>query len=280
MDMRIFYLQVLLLLISVFSPVTQATEDRVYTFGVVPQYASHRIRAIWDPILREIEKRTGLKFRLVGSPSIPVFAGEVLDGRFDFSYMNPYHIIMAHQAQGYNPLVRDHGRKLHGILVVHKDGPIHSIKDLQGKQIAFPSPDALGASLLIRAELARHYHIQFEAFYVNTHSSVYLNVALQQTAAGGGVQKTLQQQKPAIRNRLKILYRTEDVTPHPIAVHPRIPTAIREKVQQAFIQMATTEQGKTLLSRIPMKQLGPATLQDYDALRKLKLKEFLGKEKP
>ncbi len=278
--MRIFYLQVLLLLISFFSPIAQATEDRVYTFGVVPQFNAHKLRKIWDPILREVEKKTGLHFKLIGSPSIPVFELEVFSGRFDFCYTNPYHMVMANKAQGYLPLVHDHGRKLHGILVVNRNGPIRKISDLEGKKIAFPSPNALGASLLIRYDLVNRFKLNFKPVYVNTHSSVYLNVALQQTAAGGGVQKTLLQQKPAIQNVLKVIHRTQNVTSHPVAAHPRVPAKVRTKVRQAFLQIAQTEKGRALLARIPMQQIGISSMQDYEELRKLKLEKFIYDNQP
>lgn len=253
---------------------TQAKEASVYTIGIVPQFEIRHIRKIWKPIINEIEKKTGIKLKLLGSPTIPDFEKEFNAGKFDFAYMNPYHLLLANKAQGYTPLVRDNGRKLHGIIVVRSDSPIKTVKDLDDKKIAFPAPNALGASLLIRANLKNIFNINIHPVYVKTHSSVYLNVVVKQTAAGGAVQKTLNQQKANIKGALKVLYRTPKVSPHPLAVHPRVPITDAEKIKDALLMLGENPTGKALLAKIPMKKIGPASMDDYTPLLKLHLEEF------
>lgn len=255
----------------------QAKEERIYTIGIVPQFEIRHIRKIWNPILNEIKKSTDIKLKLIGSPTIPDFENEFNAGSFDFAYMNPYHMLLAEKSQGYIPLVRDNGRKLHGILTVRKDSGIKSVKDLEGKKVAFPAPNALGASLLIRADLKKTYKINIQPVYVKTHSSVYLNVVVKQTAAGGAVQKTLNQQKENIKGALHILHRTPKVAPHPLAVHPRVPADVREKIKKAMLALGDNKIGKSLLAKIPMKKIGNATMQDYTPLHKFHLEEFLVK---
>ena len=264
----------LLLIATFFSLNIQAEKKRVYTIGIVPQFEIRHIRKIWNPIINEIQKNTGYKLKLIGSPTIPDFEREFNAGRFDFAYMNPYHILLAQKNQGYIPLVRDNGRKLHGILVVRNDSGINSVKDLNGKKIAFPAPNALGASLLIRANLQNDFNIKINPVYVKTHSSVYLNVVVKQTAAGGGVQKTLNQQKSNIQSALKILHRTPEVAPHPLAAHPRVPEEVRKKIKQTLLQLGDNVIGQSLLAKIPMKKIGSATIADYTALKKFKLEDF------
>ena len=197
-----------------------------------------------------------------------------MDGHYDFAYMNPYHILKTHDAQGYLPLIRDGGRKLTGILVVHKESPIQSVQELAGKRIAFPAPNALGASLLMRAELAKLHDVELLPQYVQTHSSVYLHVALGLTTAGGGVASTLRSQKPELREKLRILYETKPVNPHPVSVHPRVPEAHRKQVLQALLEMAKTEKGASLLAKIPMHKAVVADMDDYRPMSTLGLEEF------
>lgn len=249
--------------VSLTSRLAWSAQDGIYSFGVVPQFEQRKLFSIWRPILDELEHRTGLRFELVGSPKIPVFEQKCIEGAYDFAYMNPYHLLVAHEAQGYQPLVRDGGRMLKGILVVAKESPIQRIQELDGKRVAFPSPNALGASLLMRAELSRLYGVKVIPNYVQTHSSVYLHVALGLTAAGGGVESTLKAQSPEIRQKLRILYETRPIKPHPISVHPRVTEADRKKVQQALLDMAQTKAGAALLAKIPMHKAVVARLEDY-----------------
>lgn len=251
-----------------------ALGDSIYSIGVVPQFEARRIAEIWQPILDEVSQTSGIKLELKASANIPAFEDQLVAGEFDFAYMNPYHAIVANQKQAYQPLLRDNGRSLFGIIVVKKDSPIQSATELNGETVAFPAPNALGATLLPRAELDRKFDIKIEELYVKSHSSVYLNVLLGKAAAGGGVQKTLSQQPDNIRDQLRILYKTTKVPPHPISVHPRVDNTIQEKVRAAFLQLGSTEAGINLLKKIPMKKIGSASMDDYDPLKKMGLEKY------
>ncbi len=245
--------------------------DNSYSFGVVPQFAQRKSFKIWQPILLELEKRTGLHFVLKGSSIIPAFEEQFMSGGFDFAYMNPYHFALASSRQGYIALVRDGGRSLNGVLLVRRDSPIQSVDQLSGKVIAFPAPNALGASLLIRNELQNNYNISFIPKYVQTHSSVYLHVLKHLVDAGGGVVQTLNSQKPSIRNNLRIIFQTRSISPHPITVHPRVPVEHRELVKRAFLDMAQSESGKKLLAKIPIKKAIATSIADYRNILSWKL---------
>ena len=250
------------------------TAEKVYTIGVVPQFEARKLHEIWRPILDLLEKETGYKFKIRGSSSIPKFEQEFAQGKFDFAYMNPYHLIIANDSADYIPLVRDHGRKLYGVLVVKKDSGITSPAQLNGKTLVFPAPNALGASLQMRQELHDKFGIEFKTNYVKTHDSVYLNVLLGEASAGGGVQKTLNEQKKQYKDMLRVIYQTQKVAPHPLAVLPDVPAEIRERVRDALLEIGQSKEGQELLSKIPMKKIGPASMQDYLPLKDIGLERF------
>ncbi len=248
--------------------------ETIYSIGVVPQFEARRIAEIWQPILAEISQLSGVKLELKASPNIPAFEQQFTAGEFDFAYMNPYHAIIANKKPGYTPLLRDNGRSLFGIIVVKKDSPIQSVSELDGKTVAFPAPNALGAALLPRAEFDRKFKIKINELYVKSHSSVYLNVLLGKAEAGGGVQKTLSQQPAEVRDQLRVLYQTTKVPPHPLTAHPRIDAAIQDRVKTAFLQLGDSEKGQAMLKTIPMKQIGPASIDDYAPLKEMGLDQY------
>ena len=268
----------LLLFLMLAGLLSSAGAQPSYTFGVVPQFEPRKLAGIWTPVLRDLEKRTGFKLELVGSPRIPQFEAEFEQGSYDFAYMNPYHALVAGRLQKYIPLVRDGSRQLYGILVVAKDSPIASIADLNGKTVAFPSPNALGASLLMRADLERLHKISVVPLWAQTHTSSYLSVALGSAQAAGGVMSTFQSQKPELRDRLKILYETRRMPPHPVVAHPRVPEADREKMRQAFLDMAADPQGAALLANVPIGRAVAASANDYQQLARWGLEDFYVKD--
>lgn len=246
-----------------------------YRFDVVPQYSATELHQDWLPLLARISRDTGIALELKTSASIPKFEAEFVKGLPDFAYMNPYHAVMARQAQGYVPLLRD-SKALVGILVVRRDSPYQSVQDLNGQTIGFPAPNAFGASLYMRALLTESAKIKFEARYVNNHPNVYRHVARGAVAAGGTVGAAFHDEAPELREQLRVIYKTPDVASHPIAAHPRVPEPVRKAVAAAFMALAADESGRALLKAIRTPDPVAANYEkDYLPLEKLKIEKYL-----
>lgn len=258
----------------VLRPSCAVAEETRFSVGVVPQFEARKLAAIWTPVLEEISARAGVTLYLRGSADIPEFEQSFQEGVYDFAYMNPYHSLVALRTQGYEPIIRDNGRKLFGVLVVRKDSDFETVEDLEGGVIAYPAPNALGASLLMRAVLDRDFGLEYRADFVKTHSSAYLNVALGAADAAGGVMGTFRSLDPSISSQLRIIYKTVEMPPHPLTSHPRVPARVREKVVQAFLDLAETPDGRALLDRIPIKQAFTASKEEYEVLKALDLEKY------
>jgi phosphonate transport system substrate-binding protein len=239
-----------------------ASGEESYSFGVVPQFEQRKIFAVWQPIINELAKRTGLSFRLVTTLKIADFDREFMKGNYDFAYVNPYLAGITSADRKVVPLVADK-IPLRGIVVVRNTSPIRHVSDLNGKVVAFPAPNAIGATLLVLADLDQVHHIAVKPLFAKTHSSVYLHVVNDLVDAGGGVEKTFQEQPPEVRTSLRILYTTRFFPSHPVTAQTRIPEEDREKVKQALIALAATPAGKELLLKVPIKQLAPVEAVDY-----------------
>ena len=262
-----------ILVLCVLLPNWVIADTGVITVGVVPQFEQRQMFKNWKPILIELEKITGLKFELIGSSKIPAFEKQFNQGAYDLAYMNPYHVLKAYESQKYIPLVRD-SRKLKGILVVNSDSAIKSIKQLANKTIAFPSPNALGASLLMRSILVEKYGLIFKSRYVQTHNSVYLHVAKNIVDAGGGVDRTFSRQSTVLQNKLRIIFETQEVISHPIVIHPRVSKAKRQLIKKGLIELFRKEKGKALFKNVPIYNLITTNINDYKKLLKLNLEKY------
>lgn len=253
-------------------------DEKEYSFAVVPQFDKRTTYEIWQPILDEVTKLSGIHFKLKGAITIPEFETQFLIGEFDFAYTNPYDALNAFKSNLYLPLVRDTGKMLYGIIVVRKDSDITDVRQLDNKTVAFPSPTSLGASLIPQADFKDLFKIEVNPIYVQSHSSVYLNVALNKADAGGGVQKTFLQQPENIQNALKIIYKTREFSPHPIVAHTRMAENIAASVKQAFLELGKTPYGKILLGKIPINKIGEAKVADYTPINSWGLDKLMTKE--
>ena len=247
-----------------------------YTVAVVPQLPAQITHKNWGPLLHKLSNASNLSLELKLYDNFLDFEAAIKQGAPDFVYMNPYHQVMAKKLQGYIPLIRDDSSKLVGIIVVRKDSPITSVKQLDGKSIAFPSPIAFGASLYMRALLSEQESLTFSQQYVSTHTNVYRNVILGLVDAGGGVNKTLNAERPEVINQLRVLYQTPGVASHTFSVHPRVPETVREKIIQIWIKLAQQDSGKQILNAVHFKKPITANFErDYQPLNKLRLDKYV-----
>ena len=245
-----------------------------YIVGVVPQFSTQIISSTWEPLLEELAAKTGDTFELVIETDITQFEVAFERGDYDIAYMNPWHAVIAFETQGYVPIVKDGANSLKGILIVKADSEISEVSQLDNAEIAFPSPNALSASLLMRTELATLHGLTVTPLYVRTHPSVYLNVALGKSLAGGGVLRTLRAQPQSLQDQVKIIYETREVSPHPIVAHRSISAEARLKIANALLDIAAEPEGAALFAGIPMQQPTSAKLEEYLALRDWRLREF------
>lgn len=258
--------------------VSAATNETTFSVAVVPQFSLPQVHRDWTPLLSRLEQATGYRFQLLAFDRFAHFESEMRKGKPDLIFMNPYHMIEAKQKQGYLPLVRDN-TPLSGILVVRQDSTIKTLAELEGKTIAFPSPNALAASLYMRALLAEKIHIKTYPVYVGSHKNVYKHVLLGEAVAGGGVKKSLQKEPEAVRSRLKVLFTTPDLASHPLAAHPRVPADARKNIVDALLAMRSDPEASKLLAIVQMPQPVKADYaRDYAGLAKLKLDRYADKQ--
>lgn len=265
-----------LLLASLIMHTPAYAASRSYTLAVVPQFTPLKIHRNWIPFLKKLSANIGVDIDLKVYPNFKQFLADVRQGKPDFVFLAPFHAVMAKEEQGYMPIVRDESHKLVGILVVRKDSPYHSLQDIQNKKISFPSPTAFAASVYMRAYLTEKEKIHYQPRYVGTHDNVYRHVLLGITAAGGGVNNTLERQPESLKKKLRVLYRLPGVASHPISAHPRVPEDIRKKIVSAIQQMYNSDKGRKLLRAVQLQHPVPANYKkDYEFLESLQLEKYM-----
>lgn len=107
-----------------------------YVLAVVPQLPPVTMHTNWTPFIQRLAAETGLQFTLKVYESMDRFEDDLVHGVPDFAYTNPTQMVLAKQKQGYVAMVRNN-KPLSGYLFVHKDSPVKTADELQGKTIAF-----------------------------------------------------------------------------------------------------------------------------------------------
>lgn len=244
--------------------------------AVVPQLTPVEMYRNWQPLAEALE-RAGLPCDLIIHPTIAVFEREFEQGQADLAFVNPYHMVMAHRAHGYRPLLRDQ-RPLQGMLLVQKHSALHSLEDLRGQRISFPAPNALGASLYPRAILSSK-GIPFEAYYAGNHRNAVRQVLTGDSAAVGVVRATYDMEPAEVTEALRVLYTTPDIATHPLAVHPRVPRTTQQALMSTLQALARDPQTQPLMKAVQFSEPVAADYaRDYAPLGRLGLERFVVKQ--
>jgi phosphonate transport system substrate-binding protein len=240
------------------------------SFGVVPQQSASKLARLWGPIFKYLEKETEVKINFETAPDIPAFEKNLAAGKYDLSYMNPYHYVVFSKKAGYKAFGKARDKKIKGIFVVRKNSVVNELKDLNNSTLAFPAPAAFAASILTRSALSRD-GVTFTPKYVSSHDSVYRVVAKGLYPSGGGVVRTFMNVAPEIREQLRILWTSKGYTPHAIASHPRVKIGAVKKIQKSLIGMEHQSNGRVLLKGIKIKGFEAGRDSDWDDVRLLGL---------
>jgi len=268
-DVCKFFVLISTILVLAVKPV-YAVENS-FSFGFVPQQSPSVLVKLWGPILKKLSHDTGLTINFSTAPDIPTFEARLAAGEYDFAYMNPLHYTVFSQNPGYRAFGKQKGKNIKGILVTQKDTLIKNLKELDGKEIAFPAPAAFAATILPQSNLSK-IDVKFTSKYVGSHDSVYIGVARGMFVAGGGIQRTLETVDPKVKEKLNIFWVSEGYTPHAFAAHPRVPTNVVDTVQRVLLKMFDNKDGKKLLNELGFTQgIERGTDSDWNDVRVLQI---------
>ena len=244
---------------------------QIYKFGIVRQSSGSKLAQLWTPILSYLQEKSGIELEFATTRNIPTYEKRLQDSTYDFAYMSPSQYTASHTESGYTAFAKAKGKRLQGIIVVEKNSPYRELKDLDGRELAFPS-NAFAATLVPLAYF-KQIGIRVTPRYVSSHDSVYRNVAKGRYPAGGGVMRTFNNTASAVHDNLRILWTTGDYTSHAFAALPQVPADVVARLQQAMLDMDKDPRGQALLKAIQFKGIETGQDRDWDDVRNLHIEE-------
>ncbi|WP_298939988.1 phosphate/phosphite/phosphonate ABC transporter substrate-binding protein [uncultured Psychromonas sp.] len=250
---------------------------KTLVFGVVPQQSATKLATIWIPLLQFVSEKSGVNLKFATAPDIPTFERRLANGDYDIAYMNPYHYVVLNKEVGFKALVHEKDKRIKGVIVANKNSVIDKLEDLSEETIAFPAPASFAATLIPKANLIKK-DINFNYQYVNSHDAVYRNIAEGRFVAGGGIIRTFNALPESVRNELKIIWTSDNYTPHAIATYPSVNEATRQKLVAAFLAVENAEHRVELLAPLAMKGFVKANCDDWDDVRDLNINFLLGQQ--
>lgn len=248
-----------------------------YSFGVHPQRNLERLFEIYGPMVEYLNKVLSpdkIVLRLEASRDYPSYESKLYAGGFDFGLPNPYQAIISTD-HGYTIFGKmDNDEEFRGLIVVPQNSEIREITDLRGKSISYPAATALAGTLLPQMYIQEHgvnVNTETRSQYVGTHDASFLSVAMGQTQAGAGSAarwERFREDWPAQAQGLVKAWMTDGLPSNALIVHDSLSKDVRDKVSKVFFSMPETEEGRKVLSNIPLARFVPASKETYEPVRK------------
>lgn len=243
----------------------------VFQFAMPPQQTIRELEKRWGPIIKYISQHAGVPLQFQAASNFSAYQQEMKAGRYDIALINAYYYATFKEAVGYKVFAQEKNGHIVCVVVVRKDSPYQTLEELEGKQLAFPGPTAPSSMRVYTHLKAKNIHVS--PSYVNSMDSAYRAVAKGLFPAGQGELRTFNGMEPEIRDQLRILWSADPMPPFTFIVHPRVPQAAVQKIQQAMLKMADDPEGVELLKTVNMMGIAAAQESDseYEAVRNLKL---------
>src|SRR5207244_10259680 len=129
---------ILAVAVAMHSPGVAAQQAR--SFYVLNQRSIALTAQYWNPILTHVSRKSGVPLELKLARTAKEGNAIAELGKYDFLYTN--HFFTPERDQlGYKVIARPAGPGIRSQIVVPTDSPIQSLQDLNGKDVAFVSPD-------------------------------------------------------------------------------------------------------------------------------------------
>jgi len=245
-------------------------QRRIYIFGVHPLYNPQRLNEVYGPIMDYLNRHiSGAVFKLEASRSYDEFDKKLYNRNFHFALPNPYQTInsLRHGYHVFGKVGED--TEFRGIILIRKDAGINKVKDLRGKTISFPAPTALAATMMpiyFLHNRGLEAGKDFTILFSGSQESSIMNVYLHKSAAGGTWPppwEAFKERSPEIAAELDIKWETPPLINLSLVARDDVPDNLRRQVSGLLFSLHNSEEGRRLLSALPLKRFEPATDATY-----------------
>lgn len=268
-----FVRAVAVFLLLVLSGTGAAAEEKTYSFGVLNQRSIILTAQYWNPILKHVSDKSGARLQLKMGKTAPETSAMIGRSEFDFVYSNTI-FTPANDPAGYRVFARPMEAAIQGQIVTLADSPVRSLKDLEGKEVGFPSLAAfVGYAVPMNALL--HAGIAVKPVFAGNQEGIMGQLKAGRVIAAGVNSEVMHDFARREGVKYRVLWSSEDYLNLPISAHPSVPQEAAHAVREAFLNMARDPEGlkileasAALIKQSPPLGFVPAEDREYENYRR------------
>jgi phosphonate transport system substrate-binding protein len=235
----------MILVVIVGMQATAYAQEQVYLFNVLNHRTVTLTAQYWNPILIYVSKKSGVSLELRLNRTSKENTAIAETGAYDFLYTNHF-FTPARDRLGYRVIARPAGPGTRSQIVVRKDSPVQNLRDLEGKAVAFPTPDGFTGYWLPMDALLRN-KVNVRSVFTGNQEASFGQLSASAVDAAGVNSVALETYARREGFEYRSLWTSELYNDLCIMANPKVPSDKIAAVRAALINMATEPEGRKVL---------------------------------
>lgn len=247
--------------------------EAVYRFSPVNQWDIQKTAAYWNPIIRYVSEKSGVKLELkIGRTSADTTA-YVLAKEVEFVFSN--HLFSPERDQlGWKVFGRRWTPPLSGQIAVPADSPVRKLEDLKGQEVVFAGPEAFVGYKLPYAHLLSQ-NVEVKPVFAGNQNAAFVQLFTGKAKAVGSNSALIEGYALREGKQFRVLWTSDAYHDLALMAASKVPDKDVKAVASAFIGMRRDAEGKAILMKASelvgldtQAYFLPATNADYASYRK------------
>ena len=234
-----------LLLLACTLSACAAAQPRSYNFSPVNQYNLKVSAGFWNPIVRYVSNRSGVRLNLKLGRTSADTTSYVLAREVDFAFTN--HLFSPEREKmGWTVFGRRDGAAVRAQIVVPAGSTVKDLAGLAGATIVFPGPEALVAYKVPYAELLR-LKVPVNIVFAGNQDGAFTQLFAGTARASGANSQLVQNYSGREHKSFRVLWSSTPFNDLALMASPRVAPEDLRAVAQAFLGMRQDPEGRRIL---------------------------------
>ncbi len=254
------------------------TEDNPIVMSFVPSGDTQEILASGEQIAQMLSDKTGLIIKANVGTDFAAVREAMGAGQAQIGWLNTFNYVLAHEKYGVEVglVVERRGSATYkGQINVNAAAGINTPADLKGKVFCWVDPNSTSGYIIPRIWLKANGVDPDKDFAqtidAGSHNNVITQVYNGECDAGASfsdARSGVETDLPDVKEKVLVLAETSDIPNDGVDFSKDMPADMRDKVVQALLEIAGTEEGKTALNTLySISGLKAADDTFYDVFR-------------
>lgn len=222
-----------------------AADTPTYNFSPVNQYNLQVSASFWNPIVRYVSHKSGVRLNLKLGRTSADTTSFVLAKEVDFAFTN--HLFSPERSKmGWTVFGRRNAEPVRAQIVVPFDSPIRRLADLANSTVVFPGPEALIAYKVTYAQLLRQ-NVPVTVAFAGNMDAAFTQLFSGRAKAAGANSQLVQNYSGREDKRFRVLWSSPPFNDLALMASPRVPAQQVRAVAEAFLNMHGDPEGRRIL---------------------------------